>query len=58
MVRKVYYDEFENELELFINENEKLVISIKNENGFSNVFLDENDIRELVNEISILFPNF
>ena len=58
MVRKVYYDEFENELELFINENEKLVISIKNENGFSNVFLDENDIRELVNEIFILFPNF
>jgi hypothetical protein len=58
MVRKVYYDENGNELELFINEEQKLVISIKNENGFSNVFLDESDISELINEISILFPNF
>jgi hypothetical protein len=58
MVRKVYYDENGNELELFINEKQKLVISIKNENGFSSVFLDENDISELINEISILFPNF
>jgi hypothetical protein len=58
MVRKVYYDEIGNELELFINEEQKLVISIKNDSGFSHVFLDENDISELVDEISVLFPNF
>lgn len=57
MVRKVYYDEFQNELELFINEKQKLVISIKNNDEFLHVFLDENDVSELINEMADLTSN-
>jgi hypothetical protein len=57
MVRKVYCDEIGNELELFINEEKKLVISIKNENRFIHVFLDEYDVSELINEMTDLTSN-
>ena len=57
MVRKVYFDEIGNELELFINEEKKLVISIKNENRFIHVFLDEYDVSELINEMTDLTSN-
>ena len=58
MVRKVFFDENENELELFINEDGRFVITITNDNEISHVLLNKIDVIELQRELNILFYNY
>lgn len=58
--RSIYYDENDNELECYINTNNKVYISIgqkDEESQFGYITLDKDDLRELIEELSSLEKN-
>lgn len=54
MVKKIFFDENENELEFFINDENRLVITIKYDEDISHICLNESDLKELQKELQIL----
>lgn len=52
MVRKIFYDQHGTELDFFINNDNKLSISIKDDDNFITIVFEKDDFKDLKNELN------